>query len=446
MIPLLAVFVILTIALIYIIPPFENSDEFEHISFISHLIRFKSLPCVNIDDTACRQIGYHPPLYYVLSVPFAVFSKFTFVPEEPLRDPEFNCSPQPPCRGRHRMYLAIDKNSSVLAKKTAQACVSLRWVSLLWGVGAVLVAAELLWLLSRKSLYLSSAALAIFMFNPRWIEACASVSNDAAATFMGCLILLVIIKMIINESLYERRSVIYLGLLSSLAILTKLSLIGSLLLVPLVLLIGYGKHSVDMRRRLLACIIFVITALIPCSIWFLRNDLLYGSFSSFQPEIWSTFVHLREQPFGLFNFRIEDLRSFIYSYWAVFGQFGVLAHAWFYTALEIFLLIAAVSGLYFIILQLKRSPDFKTRMVLLVTLSWLMIVFAFFLQFNRYVYAAQGRLIYPAGICLAYYTAGGLFSFVREKGQKYLAFACILVTCSLAFYAVFLVILRAYSC
>jgi len=325
-------------------------------------------------------------------------------------------------------------------------CIRLRWISLFWGMMAGILVGRLLWRLSAGSGPLTLAGLSLFALNPRWIETCASVSNDVAATCMATLVMLLLVELVMSGKGHSFVWSSSLGLICAMAALTKLNCIGLIPLSAILLLFCSTKNgTISLQRRLLPLILFLLGAIVLLFPWLLRNYFIYKHFFAIVINVERPFSALRTEPMSLLSFFSQEFQGLRYSYWAVFGQFGVLAHNVLYKILDFFLITGSILGSIFYVNKLMKSKDIKLRLAQLIPLAWIVILFMSFLHFNRLIYASQGRLLFPAGGCLAYFLAGGFVHFFPGRAKKFLAGIIILMMVIFCLYILFFVLIPAFK-
>ena len=117
---------------------------------------------------------------------------------------------------------------------------------------------------------------------------------------------------------------------------------------------------------------------------------------------------------------------------------------YFYT-IHFFLITGSILGSIFYLNKLMKSKDKKLRLAQLIPLAWIVILFMSFLHFNRLIYASQGRLLFPAGGCLAYFLAGGFVHFFPGRAKKFLAGIIILMMVIFCLYILFFVLIPAFK-
>lgn len=437
----------LSIYFIYVIPPFENPDELGHVAYVAQLTRNGSFPRVERKRSYLPGAqGYQAPVYYLSCVPFALLSGTDFTPERPPRNRKFKWKPAAPGKGEHRKYHPLTNDSSMNLKQTAKLCILLRWVSLVWGMTAGILVGMLLWRLSAGSGHLTLAGLSFFALNPRWIETCASVSNDVAATCMATLVILLLVELVLSGG---GRSLIWsfsLGLICALAALTKLNCLGLIPIAAILFLFCENKkETVLLRLRLMPLVLFLLTAFVLLFPWLLRNYFIYSHFFAIITDTERPFSALRTEPMSPLAFFSQEFQGLRYSYWAVFGQFGVLAHNAIYKILDLFLIAGSVLGSIFFLDRLIKNKDIRSRLVQVIPLAWIAILFISFLHFNRHIFASQGRLLFPAAGCIAYILAGGYVNFFPEQVKKYITGSIVLIMAIFCLYILFFVLIPAFS-
>jgi len=432
---------------IYAIPPFENPDEFGHVAHVMHLIQNKSLPRVEHKRSFLPAgQGFQPPFYYLSCVPIALLKGTDFTPERPPRNRKFKWKPVLPGEGEHRKYKPLTKNSTTNVIKISKLCILLRWISLFWGMLTGILLGRLLWRLSGESTPLTLAGLSLFALNPRWIETCASVTNDVAATCMATLVILLLVEFVLSGKGHSFVWSITLGVLCALAALTKLNCAGLIPIAIIIILFASIKSErTSLKRSFLSLTVFSLGIIVLWCPWLLRNYLIYDHVFAIVRNIEKPFSALRTEPMGPLAFFSQEFQGLRYSYWAVFGQFGVLAHAVVYKILDVVLITGGILGSLFFLHKLIKSKDMKYRVVQTIPLSWIFIIFTSFLYFNRMIFASQGRLLFPAAGCIAYFLAGGFIYFIPRNAQKFVTLCITLMMVTFCLYSLFFVLIPAFK-
>jgi hypothetical protein len=409
-------FVIAAARMISAVPPFENPDELPHLAYVLHLAQDGALPVVSRGSLVpFDQEGYQPPLYYAFA---AVVARLIGAEGPLLRPPQdraFRFAPVVAGTGPHRLFLPITPYSPPPLRNLARSCIRLRWVALAWALGAGAATAALAWRLSHRDGPLTLLAVALFLLNPRWVESAASVSNDTAATCLVTVALVLAVRLLTSASRPTPSGAALLGLACAAAALTKTSGFPLAAVAGAVLVARLWRDRPALGYAAATLVAFAATVLLPVVPWLVRNARLYGDPFVLDPELWRPFVAVRRSPLGLFDFLAHEFEGFRWSYWAVFGQFAVLAPSWAYGTLDVLLLVAAPAGLVFTARAARRRDLPHAAALAVLPLAWITLLFAAFVRYNRWIMASQGRLIYPAAACIAVVLAGGLLLLVPRR-------------------------------
>ncbi|PWT88091.1 MAG: hypothetical protein C5B54_11170 [Acidobacteria bacterium] len=417
-----------------VIPPFENPDELQHVGYIIHVARHWKLPRVTWPPKGLYDHeGFQPPLYYAFS---ALFFRDIPDPVRPPQNPAFRFAPVSPGGGPHRRYQPITASSPAELRAIANACTRLRFINLFWGLLAAICAAALFWRLANCNPAQAITALAIFLLNPRWIEAAASVSNDVAATATATLTFLLIIHLL-NKKEISLAQTIIVGISCAIAVLSKANNAG-------LILIGILVPILKAKKRWWAVAVFLVSSLVPLLPWMLRNHSLYGDLLAANPALYQPFVGSRSNPLGWIQFFLNEFQGFRWSYFAVFGQFAVLTDLFVYPILDLFLLISGIAGAIALFIDVRSKRTKVEQIIVLLPLLWLFVIFIEFLSYDRTIFASQGRLIYPAAAFIAYFLAAGCMLLTPQKRQKMVAAIISAAFTLFAFYVGFSVLPRAY--
>ncbi|MBU1274615.1 MAG: hypothetical protein KJ720_04505 [Proteobacteria bacterium] len=416
-------------AMVLLAPPYENPDELRHFSnavyWAAKLKRDHVL--AHHARLAAHQEKFQTPLYYLSLAPAVWLAGY----EGPLRfppiDPAFRCAPAPPGQTIHRRYLPLQGPQQ---EAGARAMYAMRLTSLLWGLFAVLLGQALFWKLSRRNRPLTLAATSLWALNPRWLETCASVSNDVAATALAALALWVLARTLRQARPPTLATAALLGALCALAAYAKMNAAGLAGVAAVAVFLGARFGGAPWRRCLGLALMLVATTLALLSPWLLRNYLMFGDALLLDRALWEPYVATRATTMHPWDFFREEFQGFRWSYYAVFGQFALLMHPAAYRVLDAFLLFGGALGLLFWARVVLAAPDWRERLVQSLAPAWLLLAFAAFLTYNSGVYALQGRLIFPAAWAIAYLQAGGLLQLAPKRWQG--RAACLLLVIMLA--------------
>jgi hypothetical protein len=362
-----------------------------------------------VTDLVSPYVINHPPLYYALSG-----LATSWVDVEPLTsaiwyNPHFDYGVRG-LRGNKNAVIHTQEEAFPYRGIALAVHIS-RWVSLLLGSCAVMAT----YLLSRELFpqrpELALGAAALTAFTPQFLFISARVGNDAAVAGFCSLTLWAAVRFLRREQ--PGWQPVWLGGFLGLALLSKVSAVGMLPVVALVILLK------AIRRRSLPS--FVVWTAVTFGVamaiagwWYVRNGLLYGD-----PLLWNVHLELvprREPTPSLAQLYHREFGSLEISFWAVFGWMNITIHQWMYTGLRLLTRLAALGLLLSVARKAGRWLAAHTSgqggsepvgpeglgLGLAITVLWLVILFLSLLQFMRVQPGGQGRYLFPgiSGISL----------------------------------------------
>lgn len=267
---ILAAFLILSISFSFG-PIFEGPDELEHYRFVRELAETRTLP-----DPRQHHEEYHqPPLYYALAA----------LIKAPISDADFEQVEVNPYHLYHNhgeQYITGRDNKNHLIHSraesfpfvqsgTALAVHLVRLLSVTLGVGTLMVCYAIFRLLWPDHPGSRLLALGIVAFWPLVIYMSSVVNNDALTIFLSSLSLLLALRYVCDGPSLLRA--MFLGLVLSLALLTKISAL--LLVIPIGLAV-----LVNLRSAWRYALLVLLLVLAIAGWWYVRNVLLYGQLSA----------------------------------------------------------------------------------------------------------------------------------------------------------------------
>ncbi|MCB2228220.1 MAG: hypothetical protein KQH53_16185 [Desulfarculaceae bacterium] len=410
-------------AMAVLMPPYENPDERGHfcqaVYWEAKLLE-RDHRLAHQARIIARQEKFQTPLYYLSLAPVVWLSDFHGPLAFPSIDPEFRCQPVPPGQGPHRRYRPL---SGLDQRGAVRAMYAMRATSLLWGLGAVLLGLGLFWELSNRDPALTLAAGALWALNPRWLETCASVGNDVAATALAGLALYALTRTLRAADPPSLWRAALLGALCALAAYAKMNAVALAGVCAGALFLGGRAWGLSWVRCLALAAAAAASTLLLLAPWLARNYAVFGDALLVERSLWAPYVATRQAVMYPWDFFREEFEGFRWSYYAVYGQFGLLMHHAAYRVLDALLVVSGLLGLAFWTKCIWHGPDFRERLVQCLAPAWLLLAFGAFLIYNSGVYASQGRLLYPAGWALAYLQAGGLLLLVPRAKRSVAAWA-----------------------
>lgn len=414
-------------------PVFEVADEIQHYFHVKHIADGQGLPVLKPEGEAIYgQEGGQPSLYYLVGA-LATFWIDTGDAEELLSYNPFVNLGVPARDGNKNIVLHTGRESFPYVGTTLAIHV-LRCVSLLFGLVTVLASYFVAREVFSETKAVALGAAVITAFNPQFLFTNAAVNNDGLLTAL-CSMALLLCIFLVTRGPSIRRCVL-LGVVVGLASLTKLTGLGLLAPVAVVLLMVGLRCS--FREAVKGGVIVVGLVLLLAGWWYGRNWVLYGDLTGMS----MFFEALGDSPGRDLTLRrfVDELEGFRLSYWAVFGWFNVLAGSWVYRFFDLVVLGGAIGWPLAVVRGLKRRGTVSFRS-LLVMAVWMLVVAGGYVRYNQLIDAATGRLVFPAISGVSMLLAWGLVqlppqaqrgNFVRALG---VAMVLVAAACPLRYIA-----------
>ncbi|GIK38655.1 MAG: hypothetical protein BroJett011_24880 [Chloroflexota bacterium] len=344
----IALFLLLGLGYGSLTPVFENSDETLHYPYIKHLADGQGLP-VAVPGQLWNQEGTQPPLYYAIVAASTFWIDSGNLPELLQRNPHWLFTEVRALINDNQNLVLHGPMDAFPYQRAALAVHIGRWWSLLFGMLAVGGTFLLARHLFPQSLPLVLTATALTAFNPQFIRVSATVSNDSLSAALTTWAVLAALKFTEpsmrtagehggkgagakSPLLLRSPAPLLLGLLTALAILTKLSSLTTLFLVAFIIFLRLfflsELHQEPLQLTIRWLIIIGVTTLALTGWWFWRNYTLYG-------EWFATDTHLNLA--GRSNLslaQVWDLRTEAErAYWATFGWGQIRPPEWIFRLL-----------------------------------------------------------------------------------------------------------------
>lgn len=413
----LLLFGLLAVAGSVINPLHEATDELRHYRFVQHIVQLHSLPVQS--EASCQAQGHHPPLFYTL----AALTTFWIdtghdICYSPPGNPFWQYRYWEVGRDNKNLYLhggdeAFPWSGEALAAHLA------RFVNILMGAGTVL----LTWVMARviwpKQPYLALGSAAFVAFNPMFVFLSGAINNDVIAALMGTAVLLACIVLVNSPTGLSRRWGMAMGVLYSLALLSKFSLAAAGVLVATAVTYTAWRHKQWRLWLEVAIIVGVVTALL-AGWWFVRNQMLYGEPTGFEKmtEIWGV-----RNPAESWGLAFSELPYTWTSLWGRFGYGQIPLPEPIYIGLR-WLIGLGLVGLAVPFVRRQWAELWEIAMPLFLLALDVLLFFA--VLFNYLLVSpagAMGRFFFPALPALAILTFYGLSRWVewiwgdREMGR-----------------------------
>lgn len=359
-----------------------------------------------------REAG-QPPLYYILAAP-------TIASLDTSDFPDFvRFNDAHPAVAAHTQSEAFNvfihtPHETFPYQGAVLAVHIVRLLSVLWGAGTVvgtyLVAREIV--PSRPGLALAAAS--ITAFNPHFIYISSVVNNDACAACL-CTFTLWLAVRIGREARLSPKNLVFMGLVLGLALLSKVSALALLLLVPLALWLVWWRGR-DVGALLARSLVVFGLAVLVAAWWYVRNWLLYGD--SLAWRVWLTDI-------GVHHISLAELlRQFGHvatSFWSPYDGLFPPPVFW---ALGLMVVLATVGWVRWIIrrsaraavlLSASRGLGRVNAEGLLLASTWFVLLFVSLIRYMTTTPSAEGRLLFPGIAAFSLLLVLGLEAAVPQR-------------------------------
>jgi 4-amino-4-deoxy-L-arabinose transferase-like glycosyltransferase len=388
-------------------PILEASDELWHYPMVKTVADHGlQLPVQNpATATDWRQEGSQPPLYYMLG---AVLTSWIDTSDlDKVRDlnPHADIGIVVP-DGNANMLIHDPALESFPWHGSVLAIHIVRFYSVALGALTVwmtyLLALELF--PGRRGLALAAAAFTAF--NPMFLFISGSVNNDNLSNALGCVLLLLIVRLVKRREAAPIRDLVLIGVVSGAGLLAKLNIGFMLPLVALALIVvAYRLRA--WRPLIVGALVTGGLTILIAGWWYVRNQQLYGDPSGLNMML--QIVGLRSVPANLPQLWSER-QSFLMSYWGFFGGVNVPMPNVQYT---VFNALAALGALGLVVaavrwIKTRAAYDFGKLVAATFTVIWIVILFVSLLRWTSITWASQGRLMFSAIAPLSVWMAVGL--------------------------------------
>lgn len=394
----------LTLATIYnaAAAPFESPDEVSHFYYIVQLLETGELPVMpppTGDAPHYGQEGTQAPLYYgsaalfirALTAPLGL--DLSNAQDSLLHNPHSACRADLTAR-YNRAYLPHDPHQERFPYTGRVRVLHLArfWSSLLatTTLAGIFAATRELFPKTPAAAWL---ALGLTALTPEFLYIAGAVNNDNLVTALTTWGGYLTFRVLHHGPTW--RPTLWLGLLSGLAILSKLSgiILLPLALAALLLAEPWPRNWRGWRRRVWQLLPHLLTLAGLCAAltgwWFFRNWRLYGDLTAMQPHL----ATLPTRPHGSWQLILNDLPHLFRSWWGAFGC--ALPPGPLYG----FYLGVTISSLWG--LSRARLGREFSKATWGMVMGWLTLMTAAYLQWNWSSSAAKGRLLYPALVVIA---------------------------------------------
>lgn len=384
-------------------PLFEGLDEVWHYAMVKRLADGDGLPIVHPGvDTAWRQQGTQPPLYYsILAAATTWVDTGDYGSHRMLSSRSLTIGLPDDIQGEKFWYYHT-RSEDFPYRRTALAVHLGRWISMLMASGTVVLSYAMVRQLFPYWTQLAPLTSSIIALNPGFLFVSTQVNNDNLSNLLGAAAALLLVR--IWRHGFSLPMSLVLSLVCAALSLTKLN--GLLILVAIAILCGLCavKHHAWTQYFYLGMMCVCAVAL-TAGWWYARNVMLYGS--PLPIEIHRSFVTVREISI------IEVMQQYWghhASYWGVFGLANVAMERPVYQIYAVFSWAALVGAVVWICRNRQRA-----RSSLPVPVIQGLIMLAGTLYWTQSAPGPAGRLTYPAIGTISLLGAIGLLALIPHR-------------------------------
>ncbi len=372
-------------------PLFETPDEIWHVGLAAHLARGGGLPVQRPgEDTPWRQEGSQPPLYYLT---LAILTRILRLPLQNLDEVLMvNRHPAPGDASLpDNKNMALHGSWERFPWRGAVATLHFwRLFSLILGTLTLIAIYAALRTMAPDRPRWALGATALVAWNPMFLFIMGAVNNDVLVNALSAVALWQLASLWRKGP--SRFRLISLGIVLGMAALSKLSGLAFWPLALGVLLALWRRHALDRWGFLRSLALVYGPAVALCGWWFLRNWMLYRD-----PTGLSVMLEIfgrRSAPATLAAL-LSEARGFLWSFWAVWGWFNIVADPPVYIFLEVWGALAALGAIR-AGLEAWRQPERGHRALWAGALASTGLVLIGLLRWTSMTSASQGRLLFPA--------------------------------------------------
>ncbi|HEC21650.1 MAG TPA: DUF2142 domain-containing protein, partial [Chloroflexi bacterium] len=404
-------------------PIHEATDELRHYRYVRYIADYGRLPVQSAGEGNAQ--AHHPPLYYAT----AALASFWVHPADPLGDPLSN-----PQWGFRNWEVGTDNKNLYLHgpdeawpyRDEALAAHLARWVTLLWGAGAVALTYALGRVLLPEQEPVAVTAAMLVALNPMFLYLGAAVNNDVPAALIGAAITYVAL-IIVRDGLTMRR-IIALGVLYGLASLVKFNLVAMLGVIEAGLFLGLlvpsggggpeNGHPSRWRAFLRANVIILGLTLLISGWWYVRNTILYGEPTGFLrlTEIWG----VRDPRAGV-RLAGRELRYAWTSLWGRFGYGQIPLPDSLYIAVAVLCGLGLLGLIAYLVRERCALSPARWGMFGLLMMAVLVNFAVLYAYITISPAGAMGRFFFPGLPAFATLIAVGLIALWPERLQPFVA-------------------------
>ena len=414
-------------------PIFEGLDEVWHYAIVKQLADGEGLPTVQPGiDTAWRQQGTQPPLYYaILAASTAWVDISDYASHRMLASKHLTIGLPDDLQGEKFWYYHTRAEDFPYHRTTLAVHIG-RWISLLMASGVVMMAYALARELLPNWPLVAGLTAAVVAFNPGFLFISTQINNDNLVNLLGAAATLLLARL--WQRGFSYHILIGLPIIGALSGLSKLNGWLILLVIAIVATLCAARHRALKQFLSLGLLCFGVTTLAN-GWWYARNFNLYGSLLPI--EIHRSFVTTRALTIWEV---LQEFWGHHVSYWGVFGLSNIVMSPQIYQIYAVGSWIACIGITMYI---WRHGHIVRSDLLVPVLQSTILIVGT--LYWTRTAPGPAGRLTYPAITAISLLAAVGLLSIVPPRWQRPTAFALTTGMAIIAFSTPLFVIRPAYA-
>jgi hypothetical protein len=416
---ILGAYVILAVIYSFVTPPFEASDELWHYPMVKYLAdNGLKLPIQNAAvQTAWRQEGSQPPLYYMMAAVLTSWIDTSDMDNWRRVNPHTDIGVVRPDRNVNMVVHRPEESQNRFTGALLALQIS-RFFSVALGAATVCVTYLLGRALFPDRPIVALLAAAFNAFLPMFLFISGSVNNDNLSNLLGSLLTLLLVRLLLGIDTPGWRTYTALGIATGAGILSKLSIGFFIPLVALSLLILSLRRR-DWRPFIVGGLISGGLTILIAGWWFLRNAQLYGDPTGL--NVFLDIVGRRAIPANAAQLWSER-DSFLGAFWGFFGGMNVPLPAPIYVAFNTLAVLGTVSVVVFVIWHtIRLRPSSSTlhpfSLPHFLTLLWIAITCVSYLRWTAETPASQGRLVFVALSSFAVWLAIGWTWWLPKRAR-----------------------------
>lgn len=382
---IVVIFVLLGLLYSMIVPSWEAPDERDHFAYAMYVREHVALPVQNEKSVAT---AHHPPLFYILAAIASLPVDNSNVVGAYRSNRNFLFAPY---GGRELNRHVLSTGDTFPYAGWALALHLMRWLSLVFGAGAVWLTYKFASELLPGQSAIACFATALVAFNPQFVFISAAAMNDGLLAFAATGLLWSLVRAMRQPSTLRRWFIV--GVWMSLAAMSKISGLAFAPIVAVGLLIcAIQGRSINLLVR--GGLVLTLPILVLTGWWFIRNFVLYE-------DILGTSAWLKHFPGAIRNSPIDwptTTMQILRSAWAVFGWMTVAAPGWVFTGIWALLGFSIVGLAVYGLKQLRHPPRMWPAAAWAAIGCLILVLYQIGLMVRenlQWITASQGRYFFP---------------------------------------------------